>query len=113
MKFEINEKVMKNILEKAVAAIDNKSSLDTLKRLYFEVKENTLEIMVQNYNTETIQLVLRENILNIDRENGKFVIHVDDVPIITKMKDIITMSIKEDGKLYIKSGNKKNQYTIL
>ena len=43
MKFEINEKVMKNILEKAVAAIDKKSSIDTLKRLYFEVKENSLE----------------------------------------------------------------------
>lgn len=107
MKFEINEKTMKNILEKAVAAIDKKSSLDMLKRLYFNVNENTLEIMVQNYNTETIQLALYENILNIGGENGKFAIHVDDVPIITKMKDIITMSIEEDGKLYVKSGKKK------
>lgn len=107
MKFEINEKAMKNILEKAVVAIDKKASIDTLKRLYFEVNGNTLEIMVQNYNTETIQLVLRENIFNIDRENGKFAIHVDDVSIITKMNDTITMSIEEDGKLYIKSGKKK------
>ena len=106
MKFEINEKTMKNILEKAVAAIDKKSSLDTLKRLYFDVNENTLEIMVQNYNTETIQLALYENIFNIDRENGKFAIHVDDVSIITKMNDTITIYI-EDGKLYVKSGKKK------
>ena len=106
MKFEINEKVMKNILEKAVAAIDKKSSIDTLKRLYFDVNENTLEIMVQNYNTETIQLALYENIFNIDRENGKFAIHVDDVSIITKMNDTITIYI-EDGKLYVKSGKKK------
>lgn len=106
MKFEINEKTMKNILEKAVAAIDKKSSLDTLKRLYFDVNENTLEIMVQNYNTKTIQLALYENIFNIDRENEKFAIHVDDISIITKMNDTITMYI-EDGKLYVKSGKKK------
>lgn len=106
MKFEINEKVMKNILGKAVAAIDKRSGIDTLKRLYFEVKENTLEIMVQNHSTETIQLVLHTDIFNIDRENRKFAIHVDDVFVITKMKNTITMYIEED-KLYIESGKKK------
>ena len=106
MKFEINEKVMKNILEKAVAAIDKKTSIDTLKRLYFEVRENSLEVMAHNYNTETMQLKLYTDIFNVDRENGKFAIHVDDVSIITKMNDTITMYI-EDGKLCIKSGKKK------
>lgn len=106
MKFEINEKVMKNILEKAVAAIDKKSSIDTLKRLYFEVKENSLEVMVYNYNTGTMQLKVYTDIFNVDRKNGKFAIHVDDVSIITKMKDTITMYI-EDEKLCIKSGKKK------
>ena len=106
MKFEINEKVMKNILEKAVAAIDKKASIDTLKRLYFEVRENSLEVMAHNYNTETMQLKLYTDIFNVDRENGKFAIHVDDVSIITKINDTITMYI-EDGKLCIKSGKKK------
>ena len=47
MKFTINAKELKTMMEKGVAAINKKATLPLLTRLYFEVDENGI---VKIYN---------------------------------------------------------------
>lgn len=108
MKFTMNAKDLKTIMEKGMAAIDKKAPLSTLTRLYFQIDENGI-LKVWGTDIEHWAEVRTDNIY--DTQPGVLGIDVDDIKIISKMSGEITLEdvTTEDmevGKINIKCGKK-------
>lgn len=108
MKFTMNAKDLKIIMEKGMAAIDKKAPLSTLTRLYFQIDENGI-LKVWGTDIEHWAEVRTDNVY--DTQPGVFGIDMDDIKIISKMSGEITLEdvTTEDmevGKINIKCGKK-------
>lgn len=108
MKFTMNAKDLKVMMEKGMAAINKKATLSTLTRLYFQIDENGI-LKVWGTDMEHWAEVRTNNAY--DTQPGVLGIDVDDIKIISKMSGEITLEdvTTEDmevGKINIKCGKK-------
>lgn len=108
MKFTMNTKDLKTMMEKGMAAINKKATLSTLTRLYFQIDENGI-LKVWGTDMEHWTEVRTDSVY--DTQPGVFGINVDDIKIISKMSGEITLEdvTTEDmevGKINIKCGKK-------
>lgn len=108
MKFTMNAKDLKVMMEKGMAAINKKATLSTLTRLYFQIDKNGI-LKVLGTDMEHWAEVRTDNAY--DTQPGVFGIDVDDIKIISKMSGEITLEdvTTEDmevGKINIKCGKK-------
>ena len=108
MKFTMNAKELKTMMEKGMAAINKKATLSTLTRLYFQIDENGI-LKVWGTDMEHWAEVRTDNAY--DAHTGVLGIDVDDIKIISKMSGEITLEdvTTEDmevGKINIKCGKK-------
>lgn len=108
MKFTMNAKDLKVMMEKGMAAINKKAPLSTLTRLYFQIDENGI-LKVWGTDMEHWAEVRTDNAY--DTQPGVLGIDVDDIKIISKMSGEITLEDvttenMEVGKINIKCGKK-------
>lgn len=108
MKFTINAKDLKTMMEKGMAAINKKATLSTLTKLYFQIDENGI-LKVWGTDMEHWAEVRTDNAY--DAQPGVLGIDVDDIKIISKMSGEITLEdVTTDdmkvGKINIKCGKK-------
>ena len=108
MKFTMNAKDLKTMMEKGMAAINKKATLSTLTRLYFQIDENGI-LKVWGTDIEHWAEVRTDNAY--DTQPGVLGIDVEDIKIISKMSGEITLEDvttkdMEIGKINIKCGKK-------
>lgn len=106
LKFTMNEKELKTMIDKGTAAINKKASLPALTRLYFQVEvDGTVKILGTDH--EHYAEIRSNNAWNTSP--GVFGIDVDDLKIITKMNDDVTLediSTESEYKISVKCGKK-------
>ncbi len=106
LKFTMNEKELKTMIDKGTAAINKKASLPALTRLYFQVEvDGTVKTLGTDY--EHYAEIRSNNAWNTSP--GVFGIDVDDLKIITKMNDDVTLediSTESEYKISVKCGKK-------
>lgn len=108
MKFTMNAKDLKVMMEKGIAAINKKAPLSTLTRLYFQIDENGI-LKVWGTDMDHWTEARTDNVYDV--QPGVLGIDVDDIKIISKMSGEITLEdiTTEDvevGKINIKCGKK-------
>jgi DNA polymerase III sliding clamp (beta) subunit (PCNA family) len=106
LKFTMNNKDLKSMIEKGVAAINKKTSISTLTRLYFQVDDNGV---VKILGTDHEHYVEIRNDSAWDTNPGVFGIDVNDLKIITTMNGNITLediSTEKENKINVKAGKK-------
>ena len=106
MKFTMNAKELKTMMEKGMAAIDKKASFQPLTRLYFEVDRNGI-VKVLGTNIEHYAEVRTKNAYQTSP--GVLGISIDDVKIISKMSGEISIediSTENEMKINIRCGKK-------
>ncbi len=102
MKFTVNAKKLKIMMEKSLAAIDKKSYSEIM-RLYFNVEKDCLKVL--GTNLEHWLEVTSDEVYNV--ESGAFGIDIDDIKILSKMNGEITLEdVPTENKLNIKFGRK-------
>lgn len=88
MKFTMNAKELKEMMDKGLTAIDKKASLESLRKLYFQVDEQkTLRII--GTNLEHFVEVTTKNTFNTSP--GVTGIDIDDIKVLSKMSGEITV----------------------
>lgn len=108
MKFTMNAKDLKTMMDKGMAAINKKAPFSTLTRLYFQIDENGI-LKVWGTDMEHWAEVRTDNAY--DTQPGVLGIDVDDIKIISKMSgeiilEDVTTEDMEVGKINIKCGKK-------
>lgn len=106
MKFTMNAKELKTMMDKGMTAINKKASLPSLTKLYFQVDENGT---VKTLGTDMEHFVeIRSN--NAWNANpGVLGIDIDDIKVISKMNGEITIedvSTEKEMKINIRCGKK-------
>ena len=106
MKFTMNAKELKTMMEKGMAAIDKKASFQPLTRLYFEVDGNGI-VKVLGTNIEHYAEVRTDSAYQTSP--GVLGISIDDIKIISKMSGEISIediSTENEMKINIRCGKK-------
>lgn len=106
MKFTMNAKELKTMMEKGMAAINKKASVATLTRLYFQVEENGT-VKVLGTDLEHYAEIKTDDAYNTSP--GVLGIEVDDIKVLTKMNGEITLedaTTETESKINIKCGKK-------
>lgn len=106
LKFTMNSKDLKSMIEKGVVIINKKLNISTLTRLYFQVDDNGV---VKILGTDHEHYVEIRNDSAWDTSPGVFGIDVDDLKIITTMNGNITLediSTEEEYRISVKAGKK-------
>lgn len=106
MKFTMNAKELKAMMEKGLAAIDKKVTLDSLKKLYIQVEEDGT-VKMWGTDMEHFAEVKTDNTWNTSP--GVLGIDIDDIKIISKMSGEVTLedvSTKTQQRINIKCGKK-------
>ena len=106
MKFTMNAKELKTMMEKGMAAIDKKASLSSLTRLYFEVDGNGI-VKVLGTNIEHYAEVRTDSAYQTSP--GVLGISIDDIKVISKMSGEISIedvSTENEMKINIRCGKK-------
>ena len=106
MKFTMDSKELKIMMDKVMTAVNKKVSVPSLKRLYFSIDDEGI-LKILSTDIEHYVEVRTENTYNT--EPGMFGIDIEDIKIISKMSGEITIeditSDKEE-KINIKCGKK-------
>lgn len=109
MKFTMDAKELKKLMNKGITSINKKCAIPALTRLYFQVEENGI---VKIFGTDINHYVEVRSSNAYDTCSGIIGINVDDIKIISKMNGIVSLesNIPEDqngvGKVNIKCGKK-------
>lgn len=106
LKFTMNSKDLKSMIEKGVVIINKKLNISTLTRLYFQVDDNGV---VKILGTDHEHYVEIRNDSAWDTNPGVFGIDVNDLKIITTMNGNITLediSTEKENKINVKAGKK-------
>lgn len=109
MKFTMDLKELKKLMDKGITAIDKKCVVPALTRLYFQVEDNGI---VKIFGTDMNHYVEVRSSSASDTCSGIIGINVDDIKIISKMNGIVSFesNMPEDqngvGKVNIKCGKK-------
>lgn len=106
MKFTMDSKELKIMMDKVMTAVNKKVSVPSLKRLYFSIDDERI-LKILSTDIEHYVEVRTENTYHT--EPGMFGIDIEDIKIISKMSGEITIeditSDKEE-KINIKCGKK-------
>lgn len=106
IKFTMNAKELKTMMDKAMMVVNKKASVPSLKRLYFSIDDKGI-LKILSTDIEHYVEVRTENTYHT--EPGMFGIDIEDIKIISKMSGEITIeditSDKEE-KINIKCGKK-------
>lgn len=106
IKFTMNAKELKTMMDKAMTVVNKKASVPSLKRLYFSIDDKGI-LKILSTDIEHYVEVRTENTYHT--EPGMFGIDIEDIKIISKMSGKITIeditSDKEE-KINIKCGKK-------
>ena len=106
LKFTMDARELKNIMEKVLTAIDKKAVLDNLKKLYMQVEADGM-VKMWGTDMEHFAEVRSNNAWNTSP--GVLGIDIDDIRIISKMNDEITLedvSTKTQQRINMKCGKK-------
>ena len=106
IKFTMNAKELKIMMDKVMTAVNKKVSVPSLKRLYFSIDDKGI-LKILSTDIEHYVEVRTKNVYHT--EPGMFGIDIEDIKIISKMSGEITIeditSDKEE-KINIKCGKK-------
>lgn len=106
LKFTMNAKELKAMMEKGISAINKKAALSTLTKLYFQVKaDGTVKAL--GTDMEHFAEIRSNNAWNTSP--GVLGIDIDDIKILTKMSGDITLedvSTEKEWKINIQCGKK-------
>lgn len=106
IKFTMNAKELKIMMDKVMTAVNKKVSVSSLKRLYFSIDDKGI-LKILSTDIEHYVEVRTKNVYHT--EPGMFGIDIEDIKIISKMSGEITIeditSDKEE-KINIKCGKK-------
>ena len=106
MKFTMNAKELKTMMDKGVTAINKKAALSTLTKLYFQVDKNGT-VKVWGTDMEHFAEVRTDNAWNTSP--GVLGIDTDDIKVLTKMSGDITLedvSTEKEWKINIHCGKR-------
>ena len=106
MKFTMNAKELKAMMEKGLAAIDKKVTLDSLKKLYMQVEEDGT---VKMWGTDMEHFAEIRTNNAFDTSPGILGINIDDIKIISKMNGDVTLediSTEKQQRINVKCGKK-------
>lgn len=106
LKFTMNAKELKTMMEKGMTAIDKKASLQSLTRLYFEVDGNGI-VKVLGTNIEHYVEIRTDSAYQTSP--GVLGISIDDIKVISKMSGEISIedvSTEKEMKINIRCGKK-------
>lgn len=109
IKFTMNAKELKVMIDKGMTAIDKKHCNPEYKKLYFQIDQSGL-LRVLGSNAE--QYIEIRSDQTYDVQPGVFGIDIADIKIVTKMKgniiveDVTTEDMGDVGKINIKCGKK-------
>ena len=99
MKFTMNAKELKIMMEKGISAINKKAALSTLTKLYFQVEENGT-VKVWGTDMEHFAEIRTNNAWNTSP--GVLGIDTNDIKVLTKMSGDITLEdVSNDKRLRI------------
>lgn len=101
MKFTMNAKELKAMMEKGLAAIDKKVTLDSLKKLYMQVEEDGT---VKMWGTDMEHFAEIRTNNAFDTSPGVLGIDIDDIKIISKMNGDVSTEMQQ--RINIKCGKK-------
>lgn len=106
MKFTMNAKELKTMMEKGVTAINKKAALSNLRRLYFQVEiDGTVKVF--GTDTEHFVEIRSNNAWNITP--GMLGIDIEDIKVLSKMNGNITLedvSTELEYKINVQCGKK-------
>lgn len=106
MKFTMNAKELKTMMDKAVTVVNKKVPVPSLKRLYFSVDDNGVLKILSTDIEHYIEVRTQDA---YHTEPGMFGIDIEDIKIISKMSGEITIEdiiTGEEEKINIKCGKK-------
>lgn len=106
LKFTMNAKDLKGIMEKGLTAIDKKSLLDSLKKLYLQVQTDGT---VKALGTDMKHFVEVRTNNAWNTSPGVLGIDIDDIKIISKMSGDVTLedvSTETQQRINVKCGKK-------
>lgn len=106
MKFTIDAKELKEMMEKAMTTINKKSPIPSLTKLCFEVDAEDM-VKITGTNLEHFVEVTTDNVF--DLRVGAFGIDIEDVKVLTKMTGLVTfedISTETEMKINVKCGKK-------
>ena len=106
MKFTMNAKDLKVMMEKGMAAINKKATLSTLTRLYFQIDENGI---LKVWGTDMQHWAEVRTDSAYQTSPGVLGISIDDIKIISKMSGEISIediSTENEMKINIRCGKK-------
>lgn len=106
MKFTMNAKELKTMMDKAVTVVNKKVPVPSLKRLYFSVDDKGV-LKILSTDIEHYIEVRTQDVYHT--EPGMFGIDIEDIKIISKMSGEITIediTTGEEEKINIKCGKK-------
>ena len=106
MKFTMNAKELKAMMEKGLAAIDKKVTLDSLKKLYMQVEEDGT-VKIWGTDMDHFAEVRTNNVWNTSP--GVIGIDIDDIKIISKMSGEVILediSTEKQQRINVKCGKK-------
>lgn len=107
MKFEIHSKELKTLLEKVMTVINKNAVLESLKQIHFKVDKHTLTLW--GTDLEQFVIVNTKDIYNTEEntEVWNFAMSMEDVKVLTKMSNLITLEQLDEHTLQAQSGRKK------
>ena len=107
MKFEIHSKELKTLLEKVMTVINKNAVLESLKQIHFKVDKHTLTLW--GTDLEQFVIVNTKDIYNAEEntEVWNFAMSMEDVKVLTKMSNLITLEQLDEHTLQAQSGRKK------
>ena len=106
MKFTMDSKELKIMMDKVMTAVNKKVSVPSLKRLYFSIDDEGI-LKILSTDIEHYVEVRTENTYHT--EPGMFGIDIEDIKIISKMSGEITIEVitsDKEEKINIKCGKK-------
>lgn len=106
MKFTMNAKELKTMMDKAVTVVNKKVPVPSLKRLYFSVDDKGVLKILSTDIEHYIEVRTQDA---YHTEPGMFGIDIEDIKIISKMSGEITIediTTGEEEKINIKCGKK-------
>lgn len=110
MKFTIYQKELKRLVEKVATVINKNAALEALKQVHFKVE--TYKLTLWATDLEQFVIAQTSEITNITDAGEKavawsFAMHMDDIKVLTKLPDFLTLEQLDEYTLQVQSGRKK------
>lgn len=101
LKFEVYGKELKEVIEKALTVVPKKSSVSFLERMLIETTDNGIKIIVTDMD-QWLEITADAIVI----EHGKILLDSNDMKLLLKMTDYITITEMDGGKIDIKTSKK-------